>query len=43
MIIRDAAEGEQPYIRELRLNAYKEHAQKIPRGSLECSKNVDPI
>ena len=30
MNIRDALEQELPYIRELRINAYKEHADKIP-------------
>lgn len=30
MIIRNAVENELSYIRELRLNAYKEHAPKIP-------------
>src|SRR5699024_10147483 len=31
MIIRDAAESELEYIKELRLHAYKEHEQKIPK------------
>ena len=31
MIIREAREDEQPLIRELRLNAYNEHAKKISR------------
>lgn len=31
MIIRDAAESELAYIKELRLHAYKEHEQKIPK------------
>jgi GNAT superfamily N-acetyltransferase len=32
MIIREAMEKELPYIREQRVNAYVEHAEKIPEG-----------
>ena len=35
MIIRDAYEKELPVLRELRINAYKEHKHKINAGSLE--------
>ena len=37
MIIRDAYEKELPVLRELRINAYKEHEYKINAGSLESS------
>lgn len=30
MIVRDVLEQDLPYVRELRINAYKEHANKIP-------------
>jgi GNAT superfamily N-acetyltransferase len=32
MIIREALENELPYIREQRVNSYREHASKIPEG-----------
>jgi GNAT superfamily N-acetyltransferase len=39
MIIRNAAEHEYEYIKNLRLQAYQEHAKKIPAGHWEILKN----
>ena len=38
MIIREALESELPAIRELRINAYREHAQKIPEDHWKVLK-----
>lgn len=38
MIIREAVEGELPEIRELRINAYQEHAQKISEDHWQVLK-----
>ena len=38
MIIREAVESELPAIRELRINAYQEHAQKIPEDHWKVLK-----
>ena len=38
MIIREAVESELPTIRELRISAYREHAQKIPEDHWKVLK-----
>ena len=38
MIIREALKSELPAIRELRINAYREHAQKIPEDHWKVLK-----
>lgn len=38
MIIREAIESELPVIRELRINAYQEHTQKIPEDHWKVLK-----
>jgi len=40
MIIREAMEKELPYIREQRVNAYVEHAAKIPEGHWQALKQA---
>lgn len=40
MIIREAKENELPYIREQRVNAYLEHAAKIPEGHWKALKQA---
>lgn len=40
MIIREAKETEIPFIREQRVNAYTEHAEKIPNAHWEALKKA---